>query len=155
MSSNWKYAIGLITRAAIVGAIIFPIAYFFSIRPVILLLAIASLIGLWVKRKELPSIIKRAGVIISVVLVTALFFGFLLWFIGDTESSIGLILTTAVVIVMTVGLYGGEIPTAQQAKTSALADDELLSAEKQRACPVCGAMISQDAMSCSWCGKSI
>ena len=132
------------------------IAYFFSIRPAVLILVIGTVIALWRKGGQLPSIKSQTKIIIGVVFGTAVFFSFLLWYIyGDTGSFLGLVLTTAAVIIITV-LEGGGVPdTKQEDETPFTIEDEILPVEEQQMCPNCGAIISQDATLCSWCGKSI
>ncbi len=106
MSIDWKNTTKLLLRAIIVLAILTPIAYLFSVRPAILLIVTISLVGLWEKRKQLSSTVKRAKVIIGVVFGTALIFGFLLWYInGDTSSALNLVLGITAVIILSLGFY--------------------------------------------------
>lgn len=156
MRSDWEYAIKFLVTVVVLTAIAVLVDYFFSIHLAMLIYLVVSLIGLWRQRKQLPSIVNRAKVIIAIVFMTALSFGFLIWYIyGDSGLSLGLVLTTVVVIVMAVGLYGHEISNMRQAEASILAEDEMLSEEERQVCPNCRAIISQGATWCPWCGESI
>jgi hypothetical protein len=157
MSENWKYTTKLLFWAAIVVVVLASIAYFFSINLSLLASALFSLVGSWVKRKQLPSIISRAKVIIGVVFGTAAFFGFLLWYIhGDVRQALTLVVGTAAVIILTLGSYDHIIPNAQQDKNLKDKAFEIqpISIEEQQQCPNCQAVISRNAGQCSWCGKS-
>lgn len=106
MSTIWKNVLALLLRITIVLIILLPIAYLLSLPLDILFFVMVSLVSLWEKRKQLPSILKRSRVIIGVVLGTALFLGLLLWLIND-DPGLGfrfVLLTTAVVI-LSFGYY--------------------------------------------------
>ena len=153
----WKRIIGILFRFMLVAAIIIPIGYFLAIDPAVLLIVIASLLGLWQKRRHLGSIINQAKVIITILVVTSLFLGFLLWYThGNLSTSVSLILTVLAIVVMAIGLYGRE-PISPKSKTARtfVIEEEALPVDEQQACPSCGAVISQSVTSCDWCGNML
>ena len=160
MNDDWKHTTKLLFRAIIIGVVFVPLACFFPGKLSLLVYGIISLVGLWVKRKKLPSVIKRAKVIIGVVFGASVFFGFLLWYVyGNVVPSLTLVCATAAGIIMVLGLYAHEIPETQQDDEpqgkAFVIEAQPIPIEEQRKCPNCEAVISQNVEQCSWCGKSV
>jgi hypothetical protein len=106
MSIDWARTTKLLLRGLIVAAVLVLVAYLFSISSTILFFIIVALLGLFTKRKQLSSTFRRSRVMIGVVVGTALFFSFILWYVnGDTSSALGLVVIAVFTVVLSLGLY--------------------------------------------------
>jgi hypothetical protein len=160
MSDNWKITAKFLIRTIIIVAILMAIAEIFSTSVSVVSLTVTSLIGLWVKRKQLPSVVRRSRVIISIVFGTAVFFGFVLWYANkDTGSALLLISIAAAAIILSLGYYDDGIRSSEQeGNLGGLAvqvENIAIPIEEQQKCPHCEAIISWNAEKCSWCGENV